>query len=592
MDRKLTGKICLCAMALILCINTNVLAGDKAKTITKNGKEFTEYIVADGESLYGVSRKTGVSQEDIIKFNNKAKDGVKKGQKLLIPVHPTVIKNNSEDSVDFIIHNVAPKETMYSISKQYNVTQATIAQYNPTVETGLKAGQTLRIPKFNDKKKAAIAAKKATSTLKHPYSIEHIVMPKETMYGISRQYGVRQEDILDMNPELADGLKIGMTIRIPVKPLTTSSADFKKPSNDNKTAPVTDTAKVTSIKNEQPANAPEKKQANKKSLNISVLLPLMLDEPDGTISKFVEFYEGILMAAKELKNKGYRLTISVYDTKKSEFGVQSVLKNNPAIAKSDYIIGPAYANQVNVVAKYASEKKIPVVIPFTNKVPEASNNPYIYQFNGREGSLFTDAAEKCVSEFKGKNVIVVTFNNNMEDEGSEFAKYLETVATRKNGAPYKQVKFNQSTWSSVKNMLSDSKENVIVLATEEKELVKDPLSQIGSWNNDDRVVSVLGYESWSNELFTAPETYYYTQFKILNDKRFYGYNVQFNQHFGHAKTRSPRFDLIGRDITMSLAGETEGIQSNIKWQGKDNGGKHNGGCYLIKITEGKKKLVK
>ncbi|MBP5742825.1 MAG: LysM peptidoglycan-binding domain-containing protein, partial [Paludibacteraceae bacterium] len=105
MDRKLTGKICLCAMALILCINTNVLAGDKAKTITKNGKEFTEYIVADGESLYGVSRKTGVSQEDIIKFNNKAKDGVKKGQKLLIPVHPTVIKNNSEDSVDFIIHN-------------------------------------------------------------------------------------------------------------------------------------------------------------------------------------------------------------------------------------------------------------------------------------------------------------------------------------------------------------------------------------------------------------------------------------------------------------------------------------------------------
>ncbi|MBO7337904.1 MAG: hypothetical protein J6U33_04615, partial [Paludibacteraceae bacterium] len=165
-----------------------------------------------------------------------------------------------------------------------------------------------------------------------------------------------------------------------------------------------------------------------------------------------------------------------------------------------------------------------------------------------------------MSEFKGKNVIVVTFNNNMEDEGSEFAKYLETVATRKNGAPYKQVKFNQSTWSSVKNMLSDSKENVIVLATEEKELVKDPLSQIGSWNNDDRVVSVLGYESWSNELFTAPETYYYTQFKILNDKRFYGYNTQFNQHFGHPKTRTPRFDLIGRDIMMSLSGETEGIQ--------------------------------
>ena len=591
MNRRLTGKICLCAAALFFCISTNLLAGDeKTKTIKKNGKEFTEYTVADGESLYGVSRKTGVSQEDIIKFNNKAKDGVKKGQKLLIPLHPTVMKNNTEDSVEFIIHNVAPKETMYSISKQYNVTQATIAQYNPTVEMGLKAGQALKIPKFNDKKKAALAAKKATSTLKHPYSVEHIVMPKETMYGISRQYGVKQEDILDMNPELADGLKIGMTIRIPAKPLTTSSADFKKPSNEHKTTPVTDSAKVTSIST---VNEIEKKQnAKTKSLNISVLLPLMLDEPDGTISKFIDFYEGILMAAKELKNKGYRVTISVYDTQKSEFGVQSVLKNNPAIAKSDYIIGPAYANQVNAVTKYGNEKKIPVIIPFTSKVTGTSNNPYIYQFNGKEGSLFTDAAEKCVNEFKGKNVLIVNFNNNIEDEGSEFAKYLETVATRKNGAPYKRIKFNQSTWSSVKNTLSDSKENVIVLATEEKDLVKDPLSQISAWNNEGLKVSVLGYESWSNELFTAPETYYYSQFKVLNDKRFYGYNTQFNQHFGHPKTRTPRFDLIGRDIMMSLSGETEGIQSNIKWQGKDNGGKHNGGCYLIKISEGKKKLVK
>ena len=95
MNRRLTGKICLCAAALFFCISTNLFAGDeKAKTIKKNGKEFTEYTVADGESLYGVSRKTGVSQEDIIKFNNKAKDGVKKGQKLLIPLHPTVAKNN------------------------------------------------------------------------------------------------------------------------------------------------------------------------------------------------------------------------------------------------------------------------------------------------------------------------------------------------------------------------------------------------------------------------------------------------------------------------------------------------------------------
>ena len=48
MNRRLTGKICLCAATLFFCISTNLLAGDeKTKTIKKNGKEFTEYTVAE-----------------------------------------------------------------------------------------------------------------------------------------------------------------------------------------------------------------------------------------------------------------------------------------------------------------------------------------------------------------------------------------------------------------------------------------------------------------------------------------------------------------------------------------------------------------
>ena len=86
----------------------------------------------------------------------------------------------------FVIHKVDKGETLYSISKRYNATMNDIAEASPDVKKGLKAGMTIRVP----------YQKKATPTQKAKI---HTVAKGETLYSISRKYGVTYQQIIQWN---------------------------------------------------------------------------------------------------------------------------------------------------------------------------------------------------------------------------------------------------------------------------------------------------------------------------------------------------------------------------------------------------------
>ena len=96
----------------------------------------------------------------------------------------------------------------------------------------------------------------------------------------------------------------------------------------------------------------------------------------------------------------------------------------------------------------------------------------------------------------------------------------------------------------------------------------------------------MGQEAWGNDISTVSNTYYYSAFKILEGNRFNTYNAKYRREFGNSSTKNPRFDLIGRDLIMNIAGETDGIQSNLRWRKVGNGGHVNNGASLIKVSNG------
>ncbi|URM39057.1 LysM peptidoglycan-binding domain-containing protein [Flavobacterium anhuiense] len=165
-----------------------------------------EHKIQKGETAYFIAQKYKVSIDEIYKLNPESQNGIKDNQVLKIPVH------HSENTISKQqTHIVAPKETLFGLSKQYHVSVEAIQNANQeTLANGLQIGQELIIPQNPDhsSKQENVISSKAT----------HLVVAKESLFSIARQYNVSVQDLENLNKDiLINGLQIGQTISIPNK---------------------------------------------------------------------------------------------------------------------------------------------------------------------------------------------------------------------------------------------------------------------------------------------------------------------------------------------------------------------------------------
>lgn len=136
----------------------------------------------------------------------------------------------------FIVHIVEAGNTLYSIKSQYNTSVEEILEHNPNAEDGLQIGQRIFIPfsASNQQKKEQI----------------HVVQRQETLFGISRKYGCNIDDIIDLNPEAEQGLKVGQELKIPA---STESGKIQQ-SQTTEVIPSSDDTKESKTSTHQPVN--------------------------------------------------------------------------------------------------------------------------------------------------------------------------------------------------------------------------------------------------------------------------------------------------------------------------------------------------
>ena len=101
--------------------------------------------VKNGETLYSVSKQYNVSTSEIIKANPSAKRGLRRGMSIVIP-----ILHESIDTVIYILHSVRPLESFYSIKNKYGTTQEVLLEFNPQLVDGFRSGMTIKIPQFDE----------------------------------------------------------------------------------------------------------------------------------------------------------------------------------------------------------------------------------------------------------------------------------------------------------------------------------------------------------------------------------------------------------------------------------------------------------
>ncbi|MGS4344231.1 LysM peptidoglycan-binding domain-containing protein [Myroides odoratus] len=215
-------------------------------------QNYTTYRVSKGETISKIAREYKISVSEILRLNPEAKTGIKEGDVIQVPANKTpataavTSKNTTQtpppSDTKRKTHLVQAKETVFGISRLYNVSVQDLYQWNPDLErNGLKANSYLYIAPSattaptdqSAQVNVVLAATKADTPLdKAKVSYKEIeIEPKQTLYSLAVEYQTSVQKIMELNPELNEGLKSGQKIKVPVVgqkgTATTSTTEVK-----------------------------------------------------------------------------------------------------------------------------------------------------------------------------------------------------------------------------------------------------------------------------------------------------------------------------------------------------------------------------
>ena len=155
---------------------------------------------------------------------------------------------------------------------------------------------------------------------------QHKVKKKETVFGISREYGLTIEELIKANPEMnmpGYELKKGMILNIPYSKADMEAAEAAKAAQA-----------AQARKAEEVARAAADDVRNRE-IRLGIMLPLHNINGDGR--RMTEYYRGVLMACDSLKKQGLSIDVHAWNT--AEDGNIYKVLEDPAAAKCDLICG-------------------------------------------------------------------------------------------------------------------------------------------------------------------------------------------------------------------------------------------------------------
>jgi len=167
---------------------------DSLRVEKMKGKKYVIHQAEPKETLYSITKRYGVSLEDLYTLNPSLKiNGLKMYDKIYVPLLKKKKKQETEKIIEErnSIHIVQSGETLFAISRKYNITVDTLAAINQLENAQISIGDTLFIKPNPTLKVSTIA-----TTPKEKY---HIVQESETLFGISRIYQVEIDEIQQWN---------------------------------------------------------------------------------------------------------------------------------------------------------------------------------------------------------------------------------------------------------------------------------------------------------------------------------------------------------------------------------------------------------
>jgi LysM repeat protein/ABC-type branched-subunit amino acid transport system substrate-binding protein len=473
------------------------------------------HFVKSGETLTAIAKAYNISIEELSAENPVIAQGLKPDMVLRIPQKPIVVTPEVEikpatdtkiDQVkpagdqDYILYLVKKQETLYGISKQYNVSIEDILKANPGLEVLLE-GMEIKIPKAKSAVKPVLG-EDSTGKGRNVQSVpdEILVKAGETLYSIGKTYNVSVDDLIDLNPQLSEGLKAGMILKL------------KKSTQKSESKQELDNELVVSL---MPVilGACYDSANLKKIYNIAILLPFLLDDAAVALESqeqkdpsefenfnYFQFYEGFMLAADSLEKNGLHARIQVLDGDKinDTLKVKQALRK-PGLNKMDLIVGPVYANSFSVAARFARKNEIGIVNPLSRRENIVNGNPFVVKTQASSMGIATKLSTFIIKRYPNANILVVRNDNKDQKELiTAFTSQIKTgLANRTFRGNMQEAYYSTDMMAGVSKKLKPNVINIVIFFSNSKTNVPNFVSLLNPLSKS-KDIMLMGMDGWED----------------------------------------------------------------------------------------------
>ncbi|MBT8185064.1 MAG: LysM peptidoglycan-binding domain-containing protein [Eudoraea sp.] len=541
--------------------------------------EFEKYIVLPKETRWSIAHKYGITLDSMISLNpdlEKSTNYLAIGQELKLPKIP----GSSVDSVQVQLYEsytVPPKMTLYSLGKEYGIKGEQIVRLNPEIieKGGLKEGMVIRLPKKKD----------TTGEVNTDNFIFYEVKPKQTTYSLTRNLDISYKELLDLNPELAKGLKAGMVLKLPRE---------KETSLEVKNSLILD--KINLIDSVNLVNKPK----------LVFMLPFRLNRINlsnkesaenainrsNAIKYSLGLYSGALVAIDSIAKLGLSVEVKTYDTELDMQRTKAVMSAEN-LTEVSAIVGPLQANSLKEVAVQAANYQVPVIAPLTSESDMSLNN--VFFSIPRDEVMRERMLTYMETQVDDQNMIIIA--------DTVSAAAAQKIAEKFPQSKIVEVKEEEENISinleEFLLLLSEEKENWVFLESDNAEWVSSIISILNSSNTEETRVrmfttnrnkafesDVISGSHLSNLKFTYPSAY-----------REAGYDSFIRQYRKRWGSTPDRYAVRGFDLTFDLllklaykaslfeasdlTGVTEYTGNKFNYIRDFRSGYYNTACYIM-----------
>lgn len=408
------GKV---AIGEVLVIDKSS-AGNSSSVKKTASAAFGKIILKPKQTIYGITKQYKISETELRNLNPDLDNHLKIGDEVILPLasiqqfrdspqavagkelqKEIVISSDSDVfssqtaiSTDENSYVVQPKDNYYKLTRKFKITQKELFALNPGLEEkGLQSGDVLKINGglsarneqnaiSNSNAQRESASSYSTTSVADDY-VTYAVQEGDTVFGILNKFGITLDDLLTLNPNLSQGLKAGMILKI--KKL--DEAYVKKSGNE---------------------------------LNVVLMLPFGFDSNDSKYRNLsLDFLSGAKLAIERQAKTGKSLDIKVIDAGNEKSFKNSLTQINKD--NTDLIIGPFFKSSVLEVLDYVKTSRIPVVAPFANSEDLLSHSNLIIVETNEY--VYADRIVKEVKDaFSDQKIYIVA------DAEQKMAKYIQT----------------------------------------------------------------------------------------------------------------------------------------------------------------------